>query len=141
MGRGAPTNRQDPARCGSERGVPPMTKLSASRLACGILAAAFSAWGCSGGGDGSVDSAQQPSTGTPNPGKAKAGTPTFHGAKANYCPATGCACSNGIDDDGDGLADADDPECVGPNDNDEATFATGMPGDNKDPKWQDCFFD
>src|SRR5258706_13201255 len=26
-------------------------------------------------------------------------------------------------------------------DNDEATYATGMPGDNRDPKWQDCFFD
>ena len=78
------------------------------------------------------------STGLGNPGQ---GTPSFHGAKASYCPAAGCACSNGIDDDGDGLVDADDPECVGSEDNDEGTFATGMPGDNRDPKWQDCFFD
>jgi hypothetical protein len=73
-----------------------------------------------------------------NPGK---GAPSFHGAKANYCGAGGCACNNGLDDDGDGLVDAADPECVGAMDNDESSFATGMPGDNRDPKWQDCFFD
>jgi hypothetical protein len=56
--------------------------------------------------------------------------------------ATGTtACSDGKDNDGDGLIDGFDPECTGPADNDEGTFATGIPGDNKDPKWQDCFFD
>lgn len=52
-----------------------------------------------------------------------------------------CACSNGIDDDGDGQIDGFDTECTGIADNDEGTFATGIAGDNKDPKWQDCFFD
>jgi hypothetical protein len=51
------------------------------------------------------------------------------------------ACSNGVDDDGDGLSDGMDPECTGAADADEGTFATGIPGDNRDPKWQDCFFD
>jgi hypothetical protein len=51
------------------------------------------------------------------------------------------ACSNGKDDDGDGFIDGFDAECTGPWDNDEASFATGIPGDNVDPKWQDCFFD
>jgi hypothetical protein len=51
------------------------------------------------------------------------------------------ACENGLDDDGDGLVDGLDPECVSPLDNDESSFATGIPGDNQDPKWQDCFFD
>ena len=50
-------------------------------------------------------------------------------------------CSNGEDDDGDGFVDGMDTECSGPFDNDEDTFATGIPGDNRDPKWQDCFFD
>lgn len=50
-------------------------------------------------------------------------------------------CNDGIDNDGDGLIDGLDPECTGPWDNDESSFATGIPGDNKDPKWQDCFFD
>jgi len=53
----------------------------------------------------------------------------------------GTQCSNGIDDDGDGNIDGFDAECTGPFDNDEGTFATGIPGDNRDPKWQDCFFD
>jgi hypothetical protein len=57
------------------------------------------------------------------------------------CNGEPCLCDNGIDDDGDGLIDGNDPECTGPYDDDEETFATGIPGDNKDPKWQDCFFD
>jgi hypothetical protein len=58
-----------------------------------------------------------------------------------YCAGGGCACSDGKDNDGDGLIDGFDPECTGPLDNDEGSFATGIPGDNQDPKWQDCFFD
>lgn len=50
-------------------------------------------------------------------------------------------CTNGIDDDGDGKIDSDDPECTGPLDNDEGTFGTGLAGDNSDPCKQDCFFD
>lgn len=57
------------------------------------------------------------------------------------CGDIPCACSDGIDNDGDGLIDGFDPECTGPYDNDEGSFATGIPGDNKDPIWQDCFFD
>ena len=67
---------------------------------------------------------------------------SIHGGGTGGVVATGTtACSDGKDNDGDGLADGFDPECTGPGDNDEATYATGMPGDNKDPKWQDCFFD
>jgi hypothetical protein len=50
-------------------------------------------------------------------------------------------CTNGIDDDGDGLIDALDPECTGPFDNDEATFGSGITSDNSDPCKQDCLFD
>lgn len=57
------------------------------------------------------------------------------------CEGEPCQCANGIDDDGDGEIDGFDLECTGANDNDEGTFATGIPGDNSDPKWQDCFFD
>ncbi|HWA72704.1 MAG TPA: hypothetical protein VG937_10225 [Polyangiaceae bacterium] len=77
-------------------------------------------------------------------GKATAGgSSTSAGGSANAgSSSTGTtACDNGKDDDGDGLIDGFDPECTGPLDNDEGTFATGIPGDNKDPKWQDCFFD
>jgi len=59
---------------------------------------------------------------------------------------TGCTpgstqCTNCKDDDGDGLIDWLDPECTGPLDNDENSFATGIPGDNIDPCKQDCWFD
>lgn len=50
------------------------------------------------------------------------------------------ACADGMDNDGDGKVDAADPECVSPCDDDEGSFATGIPGDNMDCK-QDCFFD
>jgi hypothetical protein len=56
------------------------------------------------------------------------------------CGDTACACDDGADNDGDGLVDLQDPECTGPYDDDEGTFATGIPGDNKDD-CQDCFFD
>jgi hypothetical protein len=50
-------------------------------------------------------------------------------------------CNDGIDNDGDGLVDGADPECTGSVDNDEGSFATGIPGDNIDAVKQDCFFD
>jgi len=50
-------------------------------------------------------------------------------------------CSDCKDNDGDGKIDGFDIQCTGPLDNDEATFATGIPGDNKDAVMQDCFFD
>jgi hypothetical protein len=55
------------------------------------------------------------------------------------CGTTGC--SNCRDDDGDGLIDSADTECTGALDNDEASFATGISGDNSDACKQDCFFD
>jgi hypothetical protein len=57
------------------------------------------------------------------------------------CGDAACQCNNGVDDDGDGTVDGFDVECTGAIDDDESTFATGIPGDNRDPKWQDCFFD
>lgn len=67
--------------------------------------------------------------------------PGEDGALEVLCGSTPCACSDGLDNDGDGVADGFDSECTGPFDNDEGSFATGIPGDNVDPKWQDCFFD
>jgi hypothetical protein len=57
------------------------------------------------------------------------------------CVPGGPQCNNCVDDDGDGKIDGADPECTGAIDNDEASFATGIPGDNIDSKLQDCFFD
>ena len=57
------------------------------------------------------------------------------------CVPAATQCSNCVDDDGDGFIDSFDVECTGPLDNDEASFATGISGDNIDAVKQDCFFD
>lgn len=50
-------------------------------------------------------------------------------------------CTDGMDNDNDGMTDLGDVECTSACDNDEGSFGTGLPGDNRDPIWQDCFFD
>jgi hypothetical protein len=58
-----------------------------------------------------------------------------------YCGKRPCACSNGVDDDDDDeLIDGFDPECTGPYDDDEASFATGEIKDGN-RRCSDCFFD
>jgi hypothetical protein len=57
------------------------------------------------------------------------------------CMASDVQCNNCVDDDGDNLIDGFDPHCTSSLDDDEETFATGIPGDNKDAIKQDCFFD
>jgi hypothetical protein len=56
------------------------------------------------------------------------------------CPGT-TACTDGVDNDGDGLIDSLDPECTSPLDRDESSFSLGIPGDNIDPCKVDCWFD
>jgi hypothetical protein len=50
-------------------------------------------------------------------------------------------CSNGMDDDGDLLVDAQDPECTGPCDNDEGSYELAIPGVNSAVCQQDCYWD
>lgn len=61
------------------------------------------------------------------------------GVDGGSCGTT--QCTDCLDNDGDGLSDGFDPDCTGYLDNDEGSFATGIPGDNIDPCKQDCFFD
>jgi hypothetical protein len=71
-----------------------------------------------------------------------AGTGMGDAAGGGKCsPTAGPQCANCRDDDGDGKIDGFDPQCSGSLDNDEASFATGIPGDNIDAINQDCFFD
>ena len=63
------------------------------------------------------------------------------GGFGGECEAGNSACNDCIDNDGDGQIDGFDTECTGPADNDESSFATGIPGDNRDAVKQDCFFD
>ena len=91
--------------------------------------------GCGGGtdpigaGDGGPD------------GGADGGSGGDGGTGGIQCVPDGPECNNCIDDDGDGKIDGFDVECVSSLDNDESSFATGIPGDNRDFKKQDCFFD
>lgn len=89
------------------------------------------------GGDGGADA------GTTGPGTSPDGSSPFaiNDAGQVLCGTGPCACSDGLDQDTDGLIDLADPECVSAWDNDEATFATGISGDNRDDACQDCFFD
>ena len=68
------------------------------------------------------------------------GAVTTTDAGVVLCGKRACACANGIDDDGDRLVDGFDPECTGPYDQDELTFATGEVKEGS-PKCSDCFFD
>jgi hypothetical protein len=80
-------------------------------------------------------------------GTGAGGTGTTGGAGGTgpvpiTCEATANPqCNDGMDNDGDGKIDSIDFECVGPCDNDEGSFSTGIPGDNIDACKQDCFFD
>jgi hypothetical protein len=111
-------------------------------LAIGSVIALLVACGSSGGGvtDGGGDG----TTDGDNPFVTDGG---MDGPVVVYLDGSGpCTvgttqCTNCKDDDNDGLIDWMDPECTGPLDNDESSFATGIPGDNKDPCLQDCFFD
>jgi hypothetical protein len=97
--------------------------------------------GNAGGSAGTVGGAGQTGdAGTPDPYVLPPSV-TIGEAGEVLCGTSLCACNNGVDDDGDGKGDGFDEECTGALDNDEGTFSTGIPGDNSDPKWQDCFFD
>jgi hypothetical protein len=105
--------------------------------------------GDDGDGDGDASASGDSTAGTPvtSGSDSTAGETGLEGdGTANDpenpvdCGGAIYACGNGKDDDSDGFIDLEDPECTGPCDDDEATFQTGLPGDNMDCK-QDCFFD
>lgn len=58
-----------------------------------------------------------------------------------YCRANIYSCGDCLDNDGDGLTDAADPECLGPCDNTEDSFYSGIAGQSSAPCKLDCYFD
>jgi hypothetical protein len=106
-----------------------------------VILLAIAAAACGGKNNGNVDASDNPNDDS-NTGNGDG--PPFDAANPPGCTAPipgNPQCSNCIDDDNDGYIDANDIECTTPADNDEGTFKTGLPGDNVDPKNQDCFFD
>lgn len=57
------------------------------------------------------------------------------------CAGSERACGNCQDDDGDGVVDANDPECLGPCDDSEAELFTGVSVRANASCRADCFFD
>lgn len=110
-------------------------------LACLTAALLMACGGKGGGGSGGGDPDAAGGGGGGDPDGGGGGglfdAPIFSGV----CTPGGPQCANCIDDDDDKKIDGFDLECTGPADNDEGSFATGIPGDNKDRVDQDCFFD
>jgi hypothetical protein len=111
--------------------------LTASLSLTAALVLAAGVGGCSN----SVDAISTGTGGTSGGGGGAGTGPDLGVDGGGKIPVGSTQCSDGKDNDGDGLVDYLDPECVGPLDNDESSFATGIPGDNMDSCKQDCFFD
>jgi hypothetical protein len=106
----------------------------------GLFAALAFACGNNGGsnGDGGADDGDGGTTGEPDAFEAIIDAPPFGGS---CTVGSGTQCSDCVDNDTDGFIDGFDPQCSGPLDRLEDSFATGIPGDNMDATYQDCFFD
>ncbi len=132
----------DPAETdGSTGGSTSSTSLTTTTLT--TLTATTAEPTTGGGSDTSLD----PSTGGSSGGATASGTTDATTGPVGPCMPIACpdgktwACGDCMDNDGDGLVDLADPECISPCDDREDNFSTGLPGDNMDPCKQDCFFD
>ncbi len=95
------------------------------------------------GGSTSGTGGMSSSSGTAGSGT---GTGTSSGTSSGVHPIAPCQnqvykCGDGIDNDGDGLIDSDDPDCLGPCDNSEDSYYPDIPGQNSAPCKADCYFD
>jgi hypothetical protein len=117
--------------CGSEVQIADSASVSTGAAASGA--------GGKGGGGGLGGGASSSS--------GEGGAITQSSTSSGGCPAfVACQghiyqCGDGIDNDGDGHIDADDPECLGPCDNTEENFYGGVPGQDGSPCRTDCYFD
>ena len=89
--------------------------------------------------DGDVDCADADCADvTPPCGGSADGSVCAYGGEAPHT----CACADGTDNDSDGDTDVADLHCFSPLDDDESSFATGIPGDNNGSNGQfECPFD
>ncbi|MBN2340084.1 MAG: hypothetical protein JXX29_24165 [Deltaproteobacteria bacterium] len=94
--------------------------------------------------NGGTDSSTDVNNGSDPDGTDPDGTDS--GWHSSVCVVTGCEgtvwqCGNCIDDDSDGLVDSQDPDCLGPCDNNESGFMIDIPGSAPGNCDMDCYFD
>lgn len=99
-------------------------------------------FGADGGVTGGTSGGGTSSGGTSSGGSAGldggAGT---GGCRITKCQSHVFACGDCLDNDGDGKADMDDPDCLGPCHNAENTYYGSIPGQGGPACTQDCYFD
>ncbi len=116
-----------------------MTRLPRIEVLPLLLSAMLFACGGGGGSGDDDDDGDGGATIDADPNAPDAG---IDGMLPPGCDNPGTTqCSDCIDNDQDGQIDGYDIECTSAADDDEGSFATGIPGDNMDGTWQDCFFD
>lgn len=114
-------------------------------------AAGESGAGATGGADADASAGAGGDTGEDSGTSGAAGCEQGAGLRSlmslpETCVVTACAnhvyeCGDCVDNDGDGLSDMDDPDCLGPCHNSETMFFLKIPGANNAPCKQDCYFD
>lgn len=103
--------------------------------------------GNSGGAGASTSSAGTGGTsggngGTSGGGTSAGGSTGGSGVHVEVpCQNQTYLCGNTLDDDGDGLIDSDDPDCLGPCDNTEDSYYGGIPGQPGPACAVDCYWD
>jgi len=86
----------------------------------------------------------QPDARSPTPPDARtdaASDATKPGCEVAECAKQRYECGDCVDNDGDGLVDMEDPDCLGPCQNSEKAFFGTIPGQNHAACDQDCYFD
>jgi hypothetical protein len=111
-------------------------------LAAALLAPAIVSAACSDDSDAEATAAAGSGAGSAAGGTS--GTYTGSGGAPTSiaeCQGHVYECGDLQDNDGDGLIDSQDPDCLGPCDNTEDSYFGGIPGQNEAPCRQDCYFD
>lgn len=74
-------------------------------------------------------------------GGAGAAAGAAHVCQVASCQGKVYQCGDCVDNDADQRIDSNDPDCTGPCDNTEDSYFGGIPGQNKAPCREDCYFD